>query len=86
MLGGGIKDTLLCRMTAAACNVEVLAGPTEATVMGNIAVAYNALGELKDFKDIRKTVSASTDLKHYSPENADLWEKAYEDYLKVINK
>ena len=86
ILGGGIKDTLLCRMTAAACNVEVLAGPTEATVMGNIAVAYNALGELKDFADIRKTVSASTDLKQYTPENADLWEEAYERYLKVINK
>ncbi len=86
ILGGGIKDTLLCRMTAAACNVEVLAGPTEATVMGNIAVAYNALGELKDFKDIRKTVSASTDLKYYNPENADLWEEAYKEYLKVINK
>ncbi len=86
MLGGGIKDTLLCRMTAAACNVQVLAGPTEATVMGNIAVAYNALGELKDFADIRKAVSASTDLKYYSPENADSWEEAYKEYLKVINK
>lgn len=86
ILGGGIKDTLLCRMTADACNAEVLAGPTEATVMGNIAVALYALGELKDFADIRKTVSNSTELKRYVPENTEEWEKAYSEYLKVINQ
>ena len=73
-------------MTADACNVEGLAGPTETTVMGNIAVAYHALGELEDFKAIRKAVSASTDLKRYTPENAEAWENAYADYLKAINK
>ncbi len=86
ILGGGIKDKLLCQMTADACNVDVLAGPTEATVMGNIAVAYNALGQLKDFKEIRKTVSDSTELKRYSPVNNDAWEAAYSEYLKVLNK
>ncbi len=85
MLGGGIKDKLLCRLTADACNAEVLAGPTEATVMGNIAVAYYALGEIKDFADIRKTVSNSTDIKHYLPENPEAWEEAYERYLKIMN-
>lgn len=85
MLGGGIKDKLLCRLTADACNAEVLAGPTEATVMGNIAVAYYALDEIKDFADIRKTVSNSTDIKHYLPENPEAWEEAYERYLKIMN-
>lgn len=86
MLGGGIKDTLLCRMTSDACNAEVLAGPTEATVMGNIAVAYYALGEIKDFSEIRKTVSASTDLKHYMPQDAQSWDSAYEEYLRVTGQ
>ena len=86
MLGGGIKDTLLCKMTASACNAEVKAGPTEATAMGNIGVAYYALGEIKDFKDLRRVIYASTDIKHYSPENAADWEKAYETYLKVTGQ
>ncbi len=86
MLGGGIKDTLLCKMTSSACNCEVLAGPTEATVMGNIGVVYYALGEIKDFKDLRRVVSASTEIKHYSPENAEDFENAYKTYLEVINK
>jgi len=85
MLGGGIKDKLLCQLTANACNAEVLAGPTEATVMGNIAVAYYALGEIKDFADIRKVISNSTDIKHYTPDDSAAWDKAYEDYLKIMN-
>ena len=85
ILGGGIKDKLLCQMTADACNVEVLAGPTEATVMGNIAVCCYALGEVKDFAEIRKVVYDSTDLKQYMPTDNAAWEKAYSDYLKVIN-
>ncbi len=86
MLGGGIKDKLLCQLTADACGCEVLAGPTEATVMGNIAVAYHALGEIEDFKAIRQTVINSTDLKQYLPTNSEAWDKAYEDYKKIIGK
>ncbi len=86
MLGGGIKDKLLCRMTADACNAEVLAGPTEATVMGNIAVAYYCLGEIKDFAEIRRTVSNSTDIAHYMPSDSEAWNEAYSKYLEVTNQ
>ena len=85
ILGGGIKDRLLCQMAADACNAEVLAGPSEATVMGNIAVCFAALGEIADFAGIRKTVYDSTELKYYEPKENAAWEQAYEDYLKVIN-
>lgn len=84
ILGGGIKDKLLCRLTADATGATVFAGPTEATVMGNIAVAFYALGEIADFKEIRKTVANSTDLKEYIPQNSEEWNKAYEDYKKIL--
>lgn len=86
ILGGGIKDRLLCQMAADACNAEVLAGPTEATVMGNIAVCYEALGEIEGFDGIRQTVTASTELKKYAPQNNDEWEKAYERYIKILGE
>lgn len=86
VLGGGIKDKLLCQMAADACNVEVLAGPSEATVMGNIAVSFAALGEIKDFAEIREVVSKSTELKHYEPKENAVWEKAYADFLKILGK
>lgn len=84
ILGGGIKDKLLCRLTADATGATVFAGPTEATVMGNIAVAFYALGEIADFKKLRKTVANSTDLKEYIPQNSEEWNKAYEDYKKIL--
>ena len=86
ILGGGIKDKLLCQMASDACRVEVLAGPSEATVMGNIAVVYAALGEIKDFAEIRKAVAASTELKRYVPQSSDEWDKAYAAYLRIIEQ
>jgi len=86
MLGGGIKDKLLCQITADACNVRVLAGPTEATVMGNVAVCFASLGEIGSFEEIRRVTAASTDLKFYETKDNDVWEKAYADYLKIVGK
>ena len=47
MIGGGIQSRLLCQMTASASNRKVIAGPVEATALGNIAVQLMALGESK---------------------------------------
>lgn len=86
ILGGGIKDKLLCQMASDACNVQVLAGPSEATVMGNIAVVLAALGELNGLSEIRRAVSNSTELKKYTPKDNAAWEKAYADFVKILNK
>lgn len=86
ILGGGIKDKLLCQMASDACNVQVLAGPSEATVMGNIAVVLAALGELNGLSEIRRAVSNSTELKEYTPKDNAAWEKAYADFVKILNK
>ena len=86
ILGGGIKDKLLCQMASDACNVQVLAGPSEATVMGNIAVVLAALGELNGLSEIRRAVSNSTELKKYTPKDNATWEKAYADFVKILNK
>ncbi|MBO5789464.1 MAG: rhamnulokinase, partial [Clostridia bacterium] len=69
MLGGGIKDTLLCRLTADATGAKVLAGPVEATVMGNIAVCLISLGELADIKEAREAIANSQTLAVYQPTN-----------------
>ena len=86
MLGGGIKDTLLCRLTANSTGVRVVAGPVEATVIGNIAVQLIALGEISDLKSARAIVDASTPLKIYEPEEAAAWDKAYAEYKKILGK
>lgn len=86
MLGGGIKDTLLCRLTAAATGATVLAGPTEATVMGNVAVQLIALGEIASVADARATIGNSIELAVYKPENTKAWDEAYVEYCRYLGK
>ena len=86
MLGGGIKDTLLCRMTANATGATVLAGPTEATVMGNIAVQMIALGEIQDLAEARRGIGASIDLKTYTPDEKDVWDRQLDTYRQFLGK
>ncbi len=86
MLGGGIKDTLLCRLTANATGAKVVAGPIEATVMGNVAVQLIALGEIKDWKEARQIIKDSTPLKEYLPTETEKWDKAFEEYRKYLGK
>ena len=84
VIGGGTKDTLLCQMTASSCNVPVAAGPVEATVMGNIAVQLLSDGSIGSISEARKIISDSSELKTYEPQGADEWEKAYADFLKIV--
>ena len=84
MLGGGIKDTLLCRLTAASTGITVVAGPVEATVMGNIAMQLIALGELKDVKEARRVIGKSVDFATYVPENAEAWDAVESDFCKIL--
>lgn len=86
MLGGGIKDTLLLRMTAGATGATVLAGPAEATVMGNIAVQLISLGEIATWEDARRVIAASAPPATYEPTDAAIWDAAYATYLSVIQK
>lgn len=86
VLGGGIKDGLLCRMTAAACGVEVLAGPAEATVTGNIAVQLIHLGEIEDLWQARKVIRDSVPVASYLPEIPEEWDAHYDQYLKAIGE
>ena len=83
MVGGGIKDTLLCKLTASACKTDVYAGPVEATVIGNIAAQLIALGEIKDLAEARKIIRNSFKIVKYEPSDTQLFDKAYEKYLKV---
>jgi rhamnulokinase/L-fuculokinase len=86
MVGGGIQSQLLCKFTANACGRRVVAGPVEATVLGNIAVQLIALGEIKDIKEARAIIANSPDIISHEPEDQVEWAEAYNRYKEVLNR
>lgn len=84
VMGGGTKDTFLCALTASSCNRTVYAGPIEATVLGNVAVQLMASGDIKDIAEARKIIAKGENLKVYEPVDADKWEEAYKDFVKIV--
>ncbi len=86
IVGGGTKDGLLCQMASNACAVPVVAGPKEATVLGNIAVQLVATGEIENCYEARKVVANSEETKEFFPTDVELWEAAYQRYKKIVSK
>lgn len=84
MIGGGIQSELLCQMTANACNRKVVAGPIEATALGNIAVQLITLGEIADVKEARKIIAKSEVIRTYTPQNEKQWSDAYDKFVQVL--
>lgn len=86
IVGGGTKDPFLCAMTSDACNIDVDAGPVEATALGNIAMCLISAGEIKDITEARKIIANSFPLKSYKPNHTKEWDEAFERFKKVIEK
>ena len=84
MVGGGTQSELLCQMTANACHCPVIAGPVEATVLGNASMQLLATGELRDLAQVRSVVGASSKLNIYEPKDAAQWEQVYGQYKKML--
>lgn len=86
VLGGGSRNTLLCQMTADATGLPVLAGPTEATAIGNMIVQAQALGHIGSLAEARAMVRKSFDIKEYEPAHTGAWDGAYERYITLRKK
>jgi len=80
MVGGGIKDTLLCQFTANATGRKVIAGPVEATSIGNLMTQAMALGKINSLQEIRQVVKNSVATTEYLPENIEQWNQAYDRF------
>jgi rhamnulokinase len=68
VVGGGSQNELLCQLTADAAGLPVLAGPVEATALGNVLVQARTLGAVPESLDeVRATIAASIRLRRYEP-------------------
>lgn len=68
VIGGGSRNTLLCRLTANACGIPALAGPAEATAIGNALVQAMGAGALTSLEEARAVVARSFEVVRYEPE------------------
>jgi rhamnulokinase len=67
VIGGGARSELLCRLTADVLGRPVLAGPVEATALGNVLVQARAAGELGSLREMRELAAASAAPARYEP-------------------
>jgi rhamnulokinase len=74
VVGGGVKNALLCQMVADATNRPVVAGPVEATAIGNLLVQLLARNGTVDLRAIRQVVRDTFEPVHYEPKDAKRWD------------
>ena len=83
IVGGGSQDDLLNQFTANAIGAPVVAGPTEATGLGNVLVQMMAHEKIGSLKEGREIVRASYEYKTYEPQDTEQWRKARETFNSV---
>jgi rhamnulokinase len=83
VVGGGSKNDLLNQFTADACGIPVIAGPTEATALGNVLLQARAAGEIGTLSDLRTVVRESSELKTFAPKNVAAWDEAYARFERL---
>ncbi|MDP9174387.1 MAG: rhamnulokinase [Planctomycetota bacterium] len=86
IVGGGTQNELLSQMTANATGREVIAGPIEATAIGNILVQAIATNHIKSLPQAREIVRASFEVKHYTPTDTESWTNAYARFQKIVER
>jgi len=83
IVGGGSKSDLLNQMAANATQIPVVAGPVEATAIGNLLIQALALGHLKSSVELRQVVKNSFPGKVYQPEHQAEWEQAWQKFKEL---
>ena len=84
VVGGGSQNELLCRLTAEATGRRVLAGPVEATALGNVLVQAYGRGRIGSLEEMREVARASAEPRAYEPQEGEAgWTEAYERFCSL---
>ena len=87
IIGGGSKNRLLNQFTADATGRRVLAGPVEATALGNIAMQVLATGAASSLAEVRAMVDRSFPTAIFEPRETDRWEPhlaRFQSYTEMV--
>jgi sugar (pentulose or hexulose) kinase len=84
IVGGGSKNTFLNQVTANACGVKVVAGPEEATAVGNAMVQALGLGIIGKLSEAKSMIRSAFPIKEFGPRDRETWEKAYARFRTIV--
>ncbi len=84
IIGGGAQNKLMCQYASNAMGLPVVAGPVEATAIGNIMVQALALGSVDSLQGIRTIVRRSFSPVWYQPMNSEIWNGAYQRFRSLV--
>ncbi len=84
IVGGGVNNKLLNQLTADALGVQVVAGPSEATIVGNLIMQMESLGEISGRVEAAEVIRSSFKSDTYDPYDSERWNSAFEDYNKLF--
>ena len=86
IIGGGSQNNLLNQFTSNALGVPVVAGPTEATAIGNVMMQAKADNLVGTIQEMRNLIRASIQTMTFMPKDTVLWDEAYQKYLKAFRE
>jgi rhamnulokinase len=85
VIGGGARNGRLCELAANVAGRRVVAGPAEASALGNVLVQMHAFGDVGSLAEMRALVRASTTLETYEPDRErGRWDDLYGRFLEVV--
>jgi len=84
VIGGGSKNELLCQLTANSLRIPVIAGPAEATAMGNLLYQAKGFGHVVSIAEIRNIVCNSFETITYYPQESEKWKICFEKYTDIL--
>lgn len=86
VIGGGARNKYLNQKIANAIGMDIYAGPTEATSIGNAMMQAQGLGIITELQEMRDIIRKSIKLDVYTPQDQDLWNNIYRIYKEKILK
>jgi rhamnulokinase len=86
VVGGGSRNDLLNQFTADATGRRVLAGPVEATALGNLAMQMVGTGAVESLAEARSIIATCFPPRVFEPHHSQQWEKAYEKFCSLTSR
>jgi rhamnulokinase len=86
IVGGGCQNPLLNQLCADACGIPVIAGPVEASTLGNIGSQLIASGDIQDVTHLRQLIKQNFSLKTFTPHASDVYRRSWPRFQSLTHK